>query len=36
VWVGKSVVFKRANLSSAEDLTVDGHLEGTIDVANTA
>jgi len=31
VWVGKSVVFK-GELSSAEDLTLDGHLEGTIDV----
>jgi cytoskeletal protein CcmA (bactofilin family) len=31
VWVGKSVVIK-GDLSSAEDLTLDGRLEGTIDV----
>ncbi len=33
VWLGKSVVFK-GELSSAEDLTLDGHLEGTIDVGD--
>jgi cytoskeletal protein CcmA (bactofilin family) len=32
-WIGKSVVFK-GELSSAEDLTFDGHLEGTIDVGD--
>jgi cytoskeletal protein CcmA (bactofilin family) len=30
-WVGKSVVFK-GDLSSAEDLTIDGQVEGTINV----
>ncbi len=30
-WVGKSVVFK-GELSSAEDLTLDGHVEGTINI----
>jgi len=35
VWVGKSVVFK-GELSSAEDLTVDGHLEAPSMWANTA
>jgi cytoskeletal protein CcmA (bactofilin family) len=32
-WVGKSVVFK-GELSSAEDLTLDGHVEGIIDVGD--
>src|SRR5438874_11498051 len=30
-WVGQSVVFK-GDLSSAEDMTIDGRVEGTIDV----
>jgi cytoskeletal protein CcmA (bactofilin family) len=30
-WVGKSVVFK-GTLTSSEDLTIDGHVEGTIEV----
>jgi cytoskeletal protein CcmA (bactofilin family) len=30
-WVGKSVVFK-GELSSSEDMTIDGHVEGSIDV----
>jgi cytoskeletal protein CcmA (bactofilin family) len=30
-WVGKSVVFK-GELSSSEDMTIDGRVEGTIDV----
>jgi cytoskeletal protein CcmA (bactofilin family) len=32
-WVGKSVVFK-GELSSSEDMTIDGHVEGSIDVRN--
>jgi cytoskeletal protein CcmA (bactofilin family) len=32
-WVGKSVVFK-GGLSSAEDVTLDGSVEGTIDVGD--
>ena len=32
-WVGKSVVFK-GELSSSEDMTIDGRVEGTIDVRN--
>ena len=32
-WVGKSVVFK-GELSSSEDMTIDGRVEGTIDVSN--
>ena len=31
VWVGKSVVFK-GELSSAEDMALDGHVEGSINV----
>jgi cytoskeletal protein CcmA (bactofilin family) len=34
-WVGKSVVFK-GELSSSEDMTIDGRVEGTIDVRNHA
>jgi cytoskeletal protein CcmA (bactofilin family) len=30
-WVGKSVVFK-GDLSSSEDMAIDGRVEGTIDV----
>jgi cytoskeletal protein CcmA (bactofilin family) len=30
-WVGKSVVFQ-GTLSSSEDMTIDGHVEGTIEV----
>ena len=30
-WVGKSVVFK-GSLTSSEDMTIDGHVEGTIEV----
>ena len=30
-WVGKSVVFK-GTLISSEDMTIDGHVEGTIEV----
>src|SRR5689334_21683212 len=30
-WVGQSVVFK-GELSSAEDMTIDGRVEGTIDL----
>ena len=30
-WVGKSVVFK-GTLTSAEDMTIDGHVEGSIEV----
>jgi len=30
-WVGKSVVFK-GTLTSAEDMTIDGHFEGSIEV----
>ena len=30
-WIGKSVVFK-GNLMSAEDLTIDGRVEGTIEL----
>jgi cytoskeletal protein CcmA (bactofilin family) len=30
-WVGKSVVFKR-DLSSSEDMTIDGRLEGTVEL----
>jgi cytoskeletal protein CcmA (bactofilin family) len=30
-WVGKSVVFK-GDLTSSEDMTIDGRVEGTIDV----
>jgi cytoskeletal protein CcmA (bactofilin family) len=30
-WVGKSVVFTGA-LSGSEDMTIDGHVEGTIDL----
>ena len=33
VWVGKSVIFK-GTLSSSEDMTIDGHVEGTIEVPN--
>jgi cytoskeletal protein CcmA (bactofilin family) len=29
-WVGKSVVFK-GTLNSSEDMTIDGHVEGTIE-----
>ena len=32
-WVGKSVVFK-GELSSSEDMTIDGRVEGTINVRN--
>jgi cytoskeletal protein CcmA (bactofilin family) len=34
-WVGKSVVFK-GDLSSSEDMTVDGRVEGTIEVRDHA
>jgi cytoskeletal protein CcmA (bactofilin family) len=34
-WVGKSVVFK-GELSSSEDMTIDGRVEGTIDVRHHA
>jgi cytoskeletal protein CcmA (bactofilin family) len=34
-WVGKSVVFK-GELSSSEDMTIDGRVEGSIDVRNNA
>ena len=30
-WVGKSVVFK-GTLTSSEDMTIDGHVEGSIEV----
>ena len=30
-WVGKSVIFK-GTLISSEDMTIDGHVEGTIEV----
>jgi cytoskeletal protein CcmA (bactofilin family) len=30
-WVGKSVVFK-GDLTSLEDMTIDGHVEGTIEL----
>lgn len=30
-WVGKSVIFK-GTLTSAEDMTIDGHVEGSIEV----
>ena len=30
-WLGKSVVFK-GTLTSSEDMTIDGHVEGTIEV----
>jgi cytoskeletal protein CcmA (bactofilin family) len=32
-WVGKSVVFK-GDLISAEDMTIDGRVEGTIELPN--
>jgi cytoskeletal protein CcmA (bactofilin family) len=32
-WVGKSLVFK-GELSSSEDMTIDGRVEGSIDVRN--
>ena len=32
-WVGKSVVFK-GTLISSEDMTIDGHVEGTIDIVD--
>src|SRR5262245_3836063 len=32
-WVGKSVVFK-GELTSSEDMTIDGRVEGTIQVAD--
>src|SRR3712207_2356630 len=32
-WVGKSVVFK-GELLSSEDMTIDGRVEGTIEVRN--
>lgn len=32
-WVGKSFVFK-GELSSSEDMTIDGRVEGSIDVRN--
>ena len=31
VWVGKSVIFK-GELVSSEDMSIDGHVQGTIDV----
>jgi cytoskeletal protein CcmA (bactofilin family) len=34
-WVGKSVIFK-GELSSSEDMTIDGRVEGSIDVRNNA
>jgi cytoskeletal protein CcmA (bactofilin family) len=34
-WVGKSVVFK-GELTSSEDMTIDGRVEGTIDVRDHA
>jgi|1185.fasta_scaffold163906_2 cytoskeletal protein CcmA (bactofilin family) len=34
-WVGKSVVFK-GELSSSEDMTIDGRVEGSIDVHHHA
>jgi len=30
-WVGKSVIFK-GTLTSSEDMTIDGHVEGTIEL----
>ena len=35
VWVGKSVIFK-GELVSSEDMTIDGRVEGTIDVRDNA
>jgi cytoskeletal protein CcmA (bactofilin family) len=35
VWVGKSVIFK-GTLISSEDMAIDGHVEGTIEVRDQA
>ena len=34
-WVGKSVVFK-GDLTSSEDMTIDGHVQGTIELRDHA
>ena len=34
-WVGKSVKFQ-GTLTSSEDMTIDGHVEGTIDIQDIA
>lgn len=34
-WVGKSVNFQ-GTLTSSEDMTIDGHVEGTIDIQENA
>ena len=34
-WVGKSVVFK-GTLTSSEDMTIDGHVEGTIEMEDNS
>ena len=34
-WVGKSVKFQ-GTLTSSEDMTIDGHVEGTIDIQENA
>ena len=34
-WVGKSVKFQ-GTLTSSEDMTIDGHVEGTIDIQDNA
>ena len=34
-WVGKSVKFQ-GTLTSSEDMTIDGHVEGTIDIEENA
>jgi cytoskeletal protein CcmA (bactofilin family) len=34
-WVGKSVIFK-GTLISSEDMTIDGHVEGTIEIRDQA
>jgi cytoskeletal protein CcmA (bactofilin family) len=34
-WVGKSVRFQ-GTLTSSEDMTIDGHVEGTIDIQDNA
>ncbi len=34
-WVGKSVRFQ-GTLTSSEDMTIDGHIEGTIDIQENA
>jgi cytoskeletal protein CcmA (bactofilin family) len=34
-WVGKSVRFQ-GTLTSSEDMTIDGHVEGTIDIQENA